>query len=436
MAIICVTASHSALAQTDTTECRGYYKDVFMDSGVMLTSRPNLYASDYLGLTMETFVSNNHTTSKNTQADTLMQTMLLTGYTADENGILLYPDGSPRFRMIYMNGGRAGSHGRSLGEEGRQRYIDFVAAGGSYVGTCAGMFFTCRYLLDPKLEENANYSHIWPGVAKSTGIIRRLHCADIEPGSPLLRYYDFGGDLRVDSLYHNGGGYAVLDTLQTYIPQGTEVLARYDVSMLPKKERVQGKPLIWAYKASADAGRVVCCGSHPEMSCEGEQLQLMSAMMRYAMDGNAAPKVKASLSIGERRAMTSSTHHADPAHTKIGDRQYHHFTVEVPEGQDSLIIDLNTIKGWEGYDLYLLANPTCPAWLGEAAYVSVGEGAVKTLRIGAPAAGTWYVSVFGATTPTAIQTDKGTRYIDHLDVLNGIPYMIGINTPAVPVKKK
>lgn len=61
------------------------------------------------------------------------------GSPEDENGILLYPDGEPRFRMIYVNGGLATQHGRSLGEDGRQRIRDYVAAGGSYLGSCAGV---------------------------------------------------------------------------------------------------------------------------------------------------------------------------------------------------------------------------------------------------------------------------------------------------------
>ena len=120
---------------------RGYYKDVYMDSGIMLTSRTDLPVTNLLGLSMEAFVSTKHSYTdpyKFTQADTLIQRALICGSPEDENGILLYPDGAPRFRMIYMNGGRAGTHGKSLEEKGRQHYRDFVNAGGSYLGSCAG----------------------------------------------------------------------------------------------------------------------------------------------------------------------------------------------------------------------------------------------------------------------------------------------------------
>lgn len=405
---------------------KGYYKDIFMDSGVMLTSRYELYAAHYLGLDVEAFVSTNHKTSKNTEADTIMQQMIMGGYAADENGILLYPDGAPRYRMIYVNGGRATRHGRSLGEQGRQRIIDFVKAGGSYVGTCAGMFIACQFLNDSIPEENPEYLHIWPGSACGTGISTKRHGITLAEDSPLLDYYDYGGDLRIDSVYHNGGGYAVTDTL---FPVGTQILARYETSNLKNTEKVNGKPAIWSYKASETSGRLVLCGSHPEAECEGERLQLMSALLRHAMDGNAPLQVKGSLQLGQKRSMTRSTHDAMPEYTKIGDHQYHHFTLDVPEGLDSLIIDLSAGKGWDGYDLYLTAHPGAPAWLGSARYVDVGSGAVKTLRIAHPEPGPWYIAVYGASTVTAKETDKGTRYIDHLDVLNGIPYILGVNLP-------
>ena len=61
---------------------RGYYKDVFMDSGIMLTSRTTLPVTNLLGLSMEAFVSTKHSYTdpyQFTQADTLIQTALFSG---------------------------------------------------------------------------------------------------------------------------------------------------------------------------------------------------------------------------------------------------------------------------------------------------------------------------------------------------------------------
>ena len=92
----------------------GYYKDVFMDAGINLTSKKDLPSTRFLGLSMEAFISASHDpVNELTIMDTIIQKEMICGNPWDENGILLYPDGEPRFRVIYMNGGRATLHGGS-----------------------------------------------------------------------------------------------------------------------------------------------------------------------------------------------------------------------------------------------------------------------------------------------------------------------------------
>lgn len=421
--------SLSARDRQETACEKGFYKDVFMDAGVMLTSRHFLYAANNLELNLEAFVSTDHKISKNIQADTIIQQMIMVGNPLDENGYLLYPDGAPRYRMIYVNGGRSYLHGPSLGPEGLQRIREFVAGGGSYVGTCAGALLSSSYIRGDSLVPKPFYTHIWPGSVRYTGISYNRTNIALEKHSPLLQYYDFGGDLHVDSVYHNGGVFA---DEEVEWPKGTEVLARYDSKNL-NKERVDGKPVIWAYKPTPKSGRVVDCGSHPELESNGERLQLMSAMMRYAMDGNGNPTIKASLTSGEACAMTASTHDSIPERTKIGDHQYHHFTVDVPKGTDTLTVLLQGVSGWEKCDLYLLARRGELAWIDNATYQDLSLGNEAALTIVAPKAGKWYVSVYGATTVGSVETEKGTLYTDHLEVLNGVPYII---TATLKEKKK
>ena len=83
-----------------------YYKDLFQDSGINLTSRQDLPAARFLGLSYETYYSAKHSPMAITVKDTIEQTAIMVGSTIDENGVLLYPDGAPRFKMIYVNGGR------------------------------------------------------------------------------------------------------------------------------------------------------------------------------------------------------------------------------------------------------------------------------------------------------------------------------------------
>ena len=47
----------------------------------------------------------------------------------------------------------------------------------------------------------------------------------MEPNNPLLKYYDFGKDMKVDSIRHNGGCFAYFGE-GSIIPEGTEILMR------------------------------------------------------------------------------------------------------------------------------------------------------------------------------------------------------------------
>lgn len=406
---------------------RGYYKDVFMDSGIMLTSRTTLPVTNLLGLSMEAFVSTKHSYTdpyRFTQADTLIQTALFSGSPVDENGILLYPDGAPRFRMVYMNGGRAGKHGSSLGESGRQHYRDFVAAGGSYLGSCAGAFVGSRGVLyaDGQVKHTASYLHVWPGLTSSTGLEKSYTAVDIVNGSPLEARFTFEGKTHIDSVRHNGGCYAVMDSA----PKGTEVLARYSTKGRELEKDIDGKPVIWAYKASDKTGRVILCGSHPEGAEEDDNLALMAAMVRYALDGNAGPVLKAALTPGEVREMTAKTSENDPAHTRIGDRQFHHFTVQVPKGTRRMVVELRGILGSTDFDLSLFARRGGFAFGDNSPFCAVGETTDKTLVVKDPIPGKYYISVFCETTVEAREGKYGVEYTGRTDVLNGVPYTLKV----------
>lgn len=408
---------------------KGFYKDLFMDSGMMLTSRVDLWAARLADFTIESFVSTPHSYTDKfafTDADTLLQSQLISGSALDENGILLYPDGAPRFRAVYMNGGRAKAHGTSLGEQGRANYRTFVANGGGYVGSCAGAFIASlgTKLPDKEAAPNDMYLGIWPGYTTGTGLEKSWTDVVIEPNSPLLRYYRFGGRMAIDSVRHNGGCYGNMTFL---CPVGTEVLARYSTPGGEPKRPIIGEPVVWAYKASEQAGRIVLCGSHPEDAVEGPQLELTAAMLKYAMDGVGKPTVKGELKNGEERRMTCYTHDKRPAYTRIGDKQYHHFTVEVPEGTDTLKITLKPTEGLGHFDLYLFADSRQLAFKDEAEHCDLHPGIGKLLTIVRPKAGTLYVSVFCDTTVEARQTRYGTQYSGRLDVLNGVPYAIRVD---------
>ena len=400
----------------------GYYKELFMNGGIALTSRRTLPAADVLGLKMEFFAS--ATGEKISAVDTLTQQQIFCGYSEDSNGWLLYPDGAPRYRAIYVNGGSAGKHAVSLTEQGRKRIQEFVAAGGSYVGTCAGAYFaTAGSKRNGKGVINRKiYLHLWPGIMHSTHLNKSQTPLRIERKSPLLRYYDFGGDYVVDSVRHNGGGYALGEEAGA-LPEKTEVLARY-VFKNNSKVQIDNKPAIWAYKGGENSGRAVLIGSHPEAIKRGERLELMSAALLYAMDGNAKPQVKGVLTPNQLREMCLKTEDNKPEYTRIGDRQYHHFEITVPKHCQRLVISLNGYKGEDNFDLILCAKSKELAFAHNAPWKVETKGCNKELVIEKPKAGKWFISVYCATAVGSFVDEFGTTYTGRTDVLNGVPYSV------------
>lgn len=411
---VCALAMLFSLSSQAQTRYSGYYKDLLMDGGIKLNAYPDLPAAHFLGLTMDNLTSPD---ADFTLSDTLAQNAIFRSCDEDENGYLLYPDGSPRFRVVYFNGGKATAHGTSLGKEGLDHVRAFVAAGGSYVGTCAGAFICSKGTVrNGKYEDNEHYLGIWPGYTTGTRLEKSATGMFVEKKSPLLNYYDFGGDMVIDSVRHNGGCYA---HVEDNCPEGTEILLRYQGDTLTQlKESIHKTVSGWAYKASENSGRVVVIGSHPERMTSGERLELFSAMIRYAMDGNGKPSVKKVLNANDTLFMTKNN--------RIGDRQFHHFVVNVPKGTKELTINLGSIKGWGDFDLYLFANSGDFAWNDNSQYKNVANGIAKEIRISNPKAGKLYISVFCATTVEAVPGRNGFVYTGRTDVLNGVPYTISV----------
>ena len=403
---------------------RGFYKDVFMDSGIGLTSRRQLYAARHLGLSIEYFASASN--SKLTERDTLLQHSIFCGDENDTNGWLLYPDGAPRFRVIYVNGGSANKHARSLGNSGAERIREYVANGGSYVGTCAGAFFASAGAIDNAKKRYFTdlYLKLWPSYAHRTSLKKSQPALQLEKNSPLTKYFDFGKELCVADVYHNGGCYAHVDSSRP-LPYGTEILARY-IFNNTDKVTIDNEISIWAYKASERSGRTILCGSHPEKVGEGERLELMASMLLYAMEGNPAPRIKGTLSQGEVREMNKRSEDFDPDHTRIGDRQYHHFAVDVPKKCKQLIINLDGYEDAKKFDLTLCAKRGEPAFHDNTLLKSVASGCKKSLTIDRPKSGRWFVSVFCETTVETSAGKYGTSYRGHIAVLNGVPYKISV----------
>jgi hypothetical protein len=370
----------------------GFYKEIFMDIGVGLDHLNGLPAADKLGWSWE-FVSTD---------DTEVQHAYMWGDANDDNGVLLYPDREPRFMLIYTGGGY-GDHATAVGSTGIKNVQDFFYNGGSYVGTCHGNY----------LAWNWGYK-FWPGqivVDQYEGYVDGI----IPDDSPLLRYYDFGGDHLISKLEHYKGGYE-----SGTLPAGTEVLLIGKSNSNPIDG--DGHPTGYAYKPKETSGRVCGLNDHPEYAFQnGEIMNYLQASFRYARDGLAPPDVKAALANGEARAMDKSSGDKDPAHTKIGDKQYHHFTVALPDGAKDLTV---TLAADTGYDMNLYLAKDTFALASRASHSDASPGPNKTLTVTSPEPGTWYVGVECATTVTATKTSHGYDYSGNLAVLNGVKYTI------------
>lgn len=400
------TPPHPQLAQRP----EGYYKDVFMDGGVSLSSRKRLPAAESLGLSYEHYAGRN--------AD--RQRELFAGSEEDTNGVLLYPDGQPRFRLVYVNGGGATKHGVSLGESGRNVLTEFYNNGGSYCGSCAGSFLSGMNT-DKNPDPRVGYLHIFPYNTLNTGLKKARVGHRIPRLSPLLKYCDFGGDFYVADIYHNNGNWLSTKILEQ-MPD-VEVLATYDT---PDKKTHEGAA-IWAWKKNDAAGRIVNIGSHPEGITTGERLALTEACFEYAVAGIGRPDtdMKAKLEDGVVHWMDKDTKDNDPLHTKIGDRQCHHFTFDVESKVTDIQIDV-TAAG--EFDLNVYLHRDSPAFRSNATFNNTSGGATKRIRE-TLAPGRWFVSVECATTVDAVldETKSFFRYKGNTGVLNGVAYSIVLN---------
>ena len=389
---------------------RSYYKDIFMDAGIALTARKTLAAADYLGLSLEAISCSSNSVNS---PDTAVQNAMISGDSSDQNGRLLYPDGQPRYRLLFVNGGTSTTHGQSLDSKGLENMRAFVERGGSYLGMCAGAFFAAN-----GYDNKADYPYylsIWPGMVQHTGLSKTRFGMFIEQDSPLLRYYDFGSDHYVDSVRHNSGGYPA------GLPKGTEVLARYD---FPKKSSVHKKPSVWAYKKSPQSGRVIMEGSHPEEVPDGERRDLTAAMMLYAMEGGGTASLKGYLKNGRERIMNKNSTDNDPAFTRIGDLQTHHFVAYIPSDARNIRVELNSSSKC---DFALMMNQETYAFSDVAEYRSSIPGAKQQLSFPSVREGFWFIAVQCLTTVTVKETDYGQEYGGKTEVLNGVPYKIMIS---------
>lgn len=444
-------------------KARGYYKSLFVDAGFRLN---NYWLPSHFKWITTLGLENDYeyiqTGVKDSAKVVAIQNGVMVGAPTeeidwkDDNGVLLYPDGEPRFRMMYANGGNSSKHGPTLGYKGRHQVRTFFENGGSYVGTCAGAFLACvssrkgnRYdNPDPEIE---NYTFgLYPGALISTHVpIDIKKFPSVYTAMDLTdRWKEIGTQFgysfadTIESVRHHGGGYLKDEELEQF--PGVEPLMRYRYTeknpddscsytahnrplyrMYGKgtkpgvRKSINGRISTFAWKESSASGRVCITGSHPEKGeIGGNNHNMIRMMAQYAMDGNGEPQAKCALKAGRT--------YTDP--DGVGDLQYHHFTFTSEKEMKNVKIVLDSKSK---ADLYLTLRNGDFAWLSDADYMVCSEGGKKTLTIASLPAGTWYIGVYCATTVKAsVEKDKKNYnyfyYVDKYDVLNGVKYKLTI----------
>ncbi|MFC2134173.1 T9SS type A sorting domain-containing protein [Bacteroidota bacterium] len=384
---------------------QGYYKDIFVDAGVGLSNFIDLPAITFLTLSSE-FIMTEERTEQN---------HVIVNNDNDANGVLLYPDNEPRFRVIYTNGGSSITHGGELGTFGRERIRTFFSNGGSYTGTCAGSAIFSRGR-SGNTEEYVYYA-IWPAFVQRIPVGPYNVDLTIPADSPLSDYADFGGDNRINDVRYNFGNYA--NSVYGF-PSQTEILLRYDFPGQAFHNQIAS----WAYKESEVTGRGVVIGCHPEGYQAGERRELMAAILQYAIDGTGAPQYKANLDNNIPVIMDKNWDDGDPARTKIGDRQYHHFRINLDGTAENFTV---TLDGENGYDFNLFIREGDYVLFDQYDYSDISPGADKMITLPQDITGEWFIAVELAEEVEASIGTTNYEYVSNLEVLNGIPYSIQVN---------
>ncbi len=387
-----------SFSSTNTfAKIEGFYKDVFQDQGTQISGGDLDIDCEYIDYSMEHL---------NTSDNTTKQTAIMVKNPDDDNGYLLYPDGEPRFAIIFYHGGYM-DHAKDLEEEGREIIRTHYYNGGSQFGSCAG-----SYMLSSSQD---HYFKIWPGRMNGENVSNTSVDKIINEGSPFIGYMGYKAGDEIEGVYHNNG--SSIDTTEMY--EGTQICAMHTSSDL------DGYGAIWTWKDNDTTGQVLGHTGHPEGSSNEERIKYICASMLLITDGLGVPDIKHQLENGKTIVMDKVWADNDPLFTKIGDKQYHHFTIDLENPAKNVKI---TLDGEDDYDFHLFAAQDTFAFNYAAQHLDSSSGADKELTIEMVESGTLYIGVKLATTVTSNQEkfnrDLFIEYSGELEVLNGIEYSI------------
>jgi len=304
---------------------------------------------------------------------------------ADRNGILVYPDGTARVRLMIMPGGNsffcmadvagvsemtpeAAKNERAKFAEARKIPQAAFRTGMNYVGCCGG-FFTATSGYDVPRALYTGWG-LWPGKVKNIGPGKRTPFPDVvfdaaQASHPLYKATQ-GGVLK--GMYYNGGPIGVLPD----IPD-TEYFGKYQGGALTE---LAGDWFCVSYKAKDNllGGRCVIATGHPEVG----HVAFLQAMADYAVDHEYEVTVKP-LESGK------------PVEAVAGDDQVQYYSLAVEAGR-KLTVTLTGLD--ENCDLYLRAGLP-PTFKKHDLKSTADKTADEKLVVAATKAGTYYFGVHG-----------------------------------------
>jgi hypothetical protein len=360
---------HDHTQQIDWPAEMGFYKDLFIDGGAHISSK-GTYAADFLGLSYQTLFTSSSS----------YQNSIMVSSSTDSNGALLYPDGQPRFRMYYMNGGSSGDHVRSLGAAGKQRVQDFFHNGGSYTGSCAGAFAAgSRYSSYYQLIPNTNFDRSMPW---GVNVSAKFDAPEDKPFSDIMQRLGFSTTVTSIPTY---GGPIYQPGLDSIV--GTDIVPGLQYFGRNYSGAGIGAPQVAAYQGP-DTGRMAILSGHPEYRSSGSNLGLMATVYQYAIEGaRKVPDLKDNLTLGQTVQMVGPTQ-------TVGDKQYHRFTVDVPTGSSTIDVSLSGLS--DNADVFV----QCDSPANEKSYLAKGTQsgtADENVQVDvSQACSVLHVSVYGA----------------------------------------
>lgn len=178
--------------------------------------------------------------------------------------------------VVFFPGGSGAQQGNALGESGREKIRQLVAAGMGYIGICAG-----SYLASQGNETKLKLVNFY----NKTGSSWKRGNKDV------LAEADFHGrPIKFKIHYENGPLFAPTTEpgIDPYVPLGIYVTETYSTKNDTHKGEMVGTPVVAASKYGD--GRVLLFSPNPMLGADDAlQFQMFSDAMRWVADGGDVP---------------------------------------------------------------------------------------------------------------------------------------------------